>query len=231
MRINPGMSNGKYCMEVVSKFILSMPRSISLNEFCNEITVCVSSKYEQFGISKIQLMEHPENRMTASAIIYSAYWNQIWLVGDCQCLVNGTVHENPKPQEWRIAEKRSSFLRKEIARGTSIKEMQKHDLGRDHIIKDLVSCLPEQNIEYPVIDGFPIPNNEVKTIDVSNIHGEIVLASDGYPFLKPTLQESEDALRQQLDNDPLCIETFKATKGLMDGNKSFDDRSYIRFKI
>ena len=231
MRINPDMSNGRYCMKVVSEFVLTMPQKITLNEFCKDITVCIDSKYENFGISKSLLIDHPEDRMTASAIIYSAYWKQIWMVGDCQCLVNGTIHENPKPQEGRIAEKRSSFLRKEIARGTSVKQMQKHDLGRDHIIEDLVSCLTEQNIEYPVIDGFLIPTDKVKTIDVSKIRGEIVLASDGFPFLKPTLRESEDALRQQLDNDPLCIETFKATKGLMEGNRSFDDRSYIRFKI
>ena len=58
---------------------------------------------------------------------------------------------------------------------------------------------------------------------------EIVLASDGYPFLKPTLAESEAALANQIANDPQNISCFIATKGLVEGNKSFDDRTYIRF--
>ena len=59
----------------------------------------------------------------------------------------------------------------------------------------------------------------------------IVLASDGYPFLKPTLSESEEALEEQRRRDPLNITTFKATKAFRRGMNSFDDRSYIRFTV
>ena len=58
---------------------------------------------------------------------------------------------------------------------------------------------------------------------------EVVLASDGYPFLKPTLAASEAALVEQIANDPQNIRSFIATKGIVEGNKSFDDRTYIRF--
>ena len=88
-----------------------------------------------------------------------------------------------------------------------------------------------QNIDYPVIDGFEIPTSKVKGVKVNDDCGEIILASDGYPFLKPTLEDSEMALSRQLADDPLCIGTFKATKGLMDGNVSFDDRCYVRFTV
>ena len=57
---------------------------------------------------------------------------------------------------------------------------------------------------------------------------EIVLASDGYPRLMPTLRESEKELECLLAEDPLCIGDNIATKGLKVGQKSFDDRSYIR---
>ena len=70
----------------------------------------------------------------------------------------------------------------------------------------------------------------MRIIDACDCGQDIILASDGYPFLKPTLAESENALAAQLDSDPLCIRSFKATKGLASGNKSFDDRSYVRFK-
>ena len=31
-----------------------------------------------------------------------------------------------------------------------------------------------------------------------------------------------------LDTDPLCINEYLATKGVMEGNVSFDDRAYVR---
>jgi glycerophosphoryl diester phosphodiesterase len=59
----------------------------------------------------------------------------------------------------------------------------------------------------------------------------VVLASDGYPFLEPTLEASEHRLEWQRKNDPLNIGEFKATKAFSIGNNSFDDRAYIRFKV
>ena len=94
------------------------------------------------------------------------------------------------------------------------------------------AMLSGQNKSYTVIDGFPIYREGVKVVSLEKAVSspdEVVLASDGYPFLKPTLEESEEALAKQLANDPQNIETFIATKGLVEGNISFDDRTYIRF--
>ena len=86
------------------------------------------------------------------------------------------------------------------------------------------ACL-EQNAAYAVIDGFEIPMDKVKIVPSGT---EVILASDGYPYLAGTLEESEERLQKQLEDDPLCIYSFKATKGLMIGNISFDDRAYVR---
>ena len=58
---------------------------------------------------------------------------------------------------------------------------------------------------------------------------EVVLASDGYPKLFGTLEESEHYLQKVLAEDPLCISLNKQTKGLMVGNNSYDDRTFVRF--
>ena len=58
---------------------------------------------------------------------------------------------------------------------------------------------------------------------------EMVLASDGYPKLFGTLEESEHYLQKVLAEDPLCISLNKQTKGLMVGNNSYDDRTFVRF--
>ena len=58
----------------------------------------------------------------------------------------------------------------------------------------------------------------------------VVLASDGYPLLRPTLQQSEQDLDRLLKEDPQCCRLYESTKGLKPGNKSFDDRTYVRFQ-
>ena len=60
---------------------------------------------------------------------------------------------------------------------------------------------------------------------------EIVLASDGYPYLKESLEESERLLKAELTNNPLCDREYRSTKGKAEDNISFDDRTYIRFKV
>ena len=111
----------------------------------------------------------------------------------------------------------------------SAEEVRRHDEGRDQIINDIIASMHDQNKTYAVIDGTPIYINGVKVISVPE-DAEVVLATDGYPFLCDTLAESEERLRQLLVDDPLLISRYKATKAYMEGNRSFDDRTYIRFR-
>ena len=99
------------------------------------------------------------------------------------------------------------------------------------MIPTMIEVMKNQNITYAVIDGFPIPQQFVPVITLDFQPWEIVLASDGYPFLAPTLAETEALLEAQRQNDPLNIGKFKATKAFVEGNNSFDDRSYIRFTV
>ena len=125
------------------------------------------------------------------------------------------------------AAKRIAYIREHHLSESSILE---HDEGRDHIINDIIASMRLQNKTFSVIDGTPIYLRGVKRIPAENAH-EIVLATDGYPFLYPTLAESEAALKNLLTNDPCCMEIYQATKACMKGQQSFDDRAYLRFNI
>lgn len=217
-------------MELIKNYIVNIQKDIDLHGFCLGITRIIRSEYEKRGLDLERLKQNPTERLTASAIIYSHYRKQIWMIGDCQCMTNNTFHDNPKPQEQPLAGRRSAFLHDAIKKGMKIEDIQSDDPGRTFILHDLIESCKEQNIAYAVIDGFEIPYGKIKNVDIVDFDKEIILASDGYPLLKATLKESEHELARQLRDDPLCINSFKATKGLMKGNVSFDDRSYIRFK-
>lgn len=227
------MSNGHYCMELVRRYINEIPAETDIISFCGGITKYVKNVYEANGVDIERLKSHPEERLTASTVIYSVLRHQVWMIGDCQCLIDGKLHNNPKPRETVLAEKRASFLNNALINNKlTIKEvMSGTDPGRNFILNDLIDSCKWQNISFSVIDGFHIPVSHVKVIELPKDTKELVLASDGYPFLRPTLSESEKVLHEQLVSDPLCIKTFKATKGLKSGNKSFDDRSYVRLSI
>jgi glycerophosphoryl diester phosphodiesterase len=226
-RFNPDMSNGRLCMTLVRQLLNTMPADTPSERFCQDITANVRAVYLQAAADMEQLTNHPTERMAASAAIYSPARREVWLVGDCQCLVDEQFYDNPKPYEEPVAEMRAAYIRLQLMQGRPTSDFQKHDEGRDFVLPVLIDSCRYQNKTFSVIDGFSIPASKIRIIDVSQAR-EIVLATDGYPFLRSTLAESEHELAQLLAEDPLCIHRFKATKGLMQGNKSFDDRSYLR---
>ena len=240
--LNPDMKNGRYAMMLISEYIREeLKADASVDDFCQGVTAYIYNKvYEKLGVEE-RLKEHPEERLTASAILYSRTRNEVWMVGDCQAIIDGKLYENGKPYEQEIARKRVEL----IEQGLSPAEARKQ-------IEPLLieAMLSGQNQTYTVIDGFPIYREGVKVVALktkpvsSSIEtyfqeqtkpvsspNEVVLASDGYPFLKPTLAASEAALAEQIANDPQNIHSFIATKGIVEGNKSFDDRTYIRFSV
>jgi hypothetical protein len=265
--LNPDMKNGRYAMMLISEYIREeLKADASVDDFCQGVTAFIYNKvYEKLGVEE-RLKEHPEERLTASAILYSWTRNEVWMVGDCQAIIDGKLYENGKPYEEKIARKRVELIEQGLSPAEARKQIE------PLLIKAMLSG---QNQTYTVIDGFPIYREGVKVVSVSDsssVQGsvsssdsssvqdsvsssdscsvqdpvscsgsasasdtipssssEIVLASDGYPFLKPTLAASEAALAEQIANDPQNIRSFIATKGIVEGNKSFDDRTYIRF--
>ena len=249
--LNPDMKNGRYAMMLISEYIREeLKADASVDDFCQGVTAYIYNKvYEKLGVEE-RLKKHPEERLTASAILYSRTRNEVWMVGDCQAIIAGKLYENGKPYEEKIARKRVELIEQGLSSAEARKQIE------PLLIKAMLSG---QNQTYTVIDGFPIYREGVKVVSVSDScsvqdpvpasdsvpcsgsvsasgtisvsSSEIVLASDGYPFLEPTLAASEAALAEQIANDPQNIHSFIATKGIVEGNKSFDDRTYIRFSV
>ena len=227
MRMHPDMSNGQYCMTLVKEHISRMPAETDCTTFCQDVTRVVRTVYERAGTDMNLLTATPTERMAASTAVYSRARQEVWLVGDCQCMIDGVLYDNPKPYEEMIAKMRSAYIRLQLSQGRHVEDFQEHDAGRDFILPVLIDSCRWQNQTFAVIDGFDIPLDRVRVIDVSGAR-QLVLATDGYPELLPTLADSEAALARQLADDPLCIYRHKATKGMMRGRLSFDDRCYIR---
>ena len=92
-RFDPDMSNGRLCMTLVRQQLNNMPADTSCERFCHDITENVRAVYERAAADMELLTNHPTERMAASAAVYSPARREVWLVGDCQCLVDGQPYD------------------------------------------------------------------------------------------------------------------------------------------
>ena len=175
----------------------------------------------------------------ASIIAYVMDKKEIWSYGDCQCIVGNDYFSHQKVIDTVLANKRAAVIEKELAASDSTLNLSENDIGRNAIINDLLNQFNYENIHKFVGGndyGYPVLNGKTICEDMIVVHEVpkdtiVVLASDGYPALKPSLSESEEELEKLIETDPYCFKTYKSTKGLEDGCLSFDDRTYIRFLV
>ena len=184
-----------------------------------------------------ELKAEPGKRFTANGVIYSYARNEVWQVGDCQCIIGNLYSSNEKEIDAIMANARAVVNEVALLDGVTLKDLESHDPGREFIYPFLQkqallqNCPVEgQHFAFPVFDGFPVQMKQVNIFSVGDAE-EVVLSSDGYPHLYSTLRESECYLADILEKDPLCMRLYKSTKGVQKGNCSFDDRAYLRIKM
>ena len=146
-------------------------------------------------------------------------------------MVNGVLYSKPKRIDALLGEIRSVMIRCLLHSGYSEADLLHEDRARGMIIDLLKKQRFLENTDDPY--GYAVFScrggvPEVSITDVS-CGDEIVFASDGYPELCRSLAESEAKLKELTEKDPLMYRYTHMTKGVTDGNVSYDDRSYIRF--
>ncbi len=167
----------------------------------------------------------------ANVIVYNGYYQEVWSYGDCQGIVDGRVLDFSKEIDYINSTFRALHIENALLNGMTIEDIQENDIGRKAIEHALIMQYDFENKDcpfgYPVLNGLSFNEKMIKSIQVP-VGTEVILASDGYPNLKPTLEESEKSLEEVIKTDPLCFRQYKSTKGISKGNISYDDRTYWR---
>ena len=70
--LSPDMKNGRYAMVLISEFIRErLKAEASVDDFCQDVSSYIYNKvYKTLGMEE-RMKLHPEERLTASAIVYS----------------------------------------------------------------------------------------------------------------------------------------------------------------
>lgn len=231
-----GKTGGRVAAELVKATFDQLSPAATARQAVDIFTLAIKDLYERHGVLN-EVQAEPVQRAVACFVAISLVRREVWWVGDCQCRLDNELLLNEKGIDHITSQARSLFLASEIARGKSIEELRQHDTGRAFILPLLERQMTFQNNPaagqywYPVIDGFAVPDEGIRVHPLAEEIETIVLASDGYPSVKESLEESEQALQELLKDDPLLFRHYKSTKGVKEGNLSYDDRTYVRLRV
>ncbi|GHO59260.1 hypothetical protein [Ktedonobacter robiniae] len=231
-----GHTGGRIGATVIRDAFDSLPPEVTARQAVDQLTMALQQLYEQHTVVDV-MQADPVQRAVASFIAVSFFRREVWLVGDCQCLLNQEHIVNPKEVDRITSLARSLFLEAEIAQGKSLDQLRQEDTGRVFILPLLERQMIFQNNPsagqywFPVLDGFHVPDEGIRVLSLPEETTTIILASDGYPVLKETVASSEQALQDLLAEDPLLFRTYLSTKGVAAGNVSYDDRAYIKIRV
>lgn len=234
-----GKSLGRFAADTVAAALIDLPADITARAAMDSLTATLREQTELAAAKSGHDFSQDWFAPTTAALIYSKARREIWRVADSTFIVNGG-EPNMRffAQERTWCDLRRAWLQAQMVRGASEADLIADDQSWD-ILMPLIGALKvfansDHAMAHPygfgVINGSPVPDRYVEVFDAIDAR-EIIFASDGYPDVRATLAETEEALRRTIAQDPLMYKIHPQVKGVRQGWQSYDDRSYIRFTI
>lgn len=222
------VKSGVHAKDTIMNALTKMPYHFTGEQAIQYLTEQLKKEYSG------SIPEDIKERLQAVIIIFSAHRKEVWLYGDCQCIVNKKHYYKEMSIDIITTSARSLYLHMLLQEGKSINELLQNDYGRQYILplleKQAIFANSDHEFGYAVLDGCKFNLKLFTKIKVKS-GDKIIFASDGYPKLFETLAETEKSLKAVLKADPLLINDHKGFKALVPGYVSFDDRSYISFLV
>jgi hypothetical protein len=223
-----GRAGGRWAMEACRDAVRAFPPDIDAAAAAAALTGELAARLDR----TLPATDRP----SASVTVFSATRRELWQIGDVGFAYPGLPAGSGTPRK-RIdriaADFRAAFLAAEMAGGN--RPDRKTDPARP-VIRQLIARQGAlRNTTGPFgfagIDGTPVPTELLVVHPVPPGVTDLVIATDGYPQIAPTLAETEAVLARLLEADPWCVNELSGTKGVLEGQLSFDDRAYLRLRI
>ena len=228
-RMWDGLPGDVYASRVLSEAMNDVDLNITPISLISFLNNTIKKCYAEHGVSFEALP--PEERLQVSAVIYSMHRREVWGFGDCSVKINDKLYKHIRAGDKLLSDLRAFYTELYLLKNGIITDK---DPGREAILpllKEFPSMANQVGeFGYDVINGGDICTDRIVIYPVK-AGDRIILASDGYPELFDTIEETEKYLFHMLEKDHLCIHELRATKGVRMGNQSFDDRSYISFYV
>lgn len=228
---------GKIISDILVEAIPKLDCTMNCYETIDFLNNHIINVYKEKNIYE-KIVDDAANQPSASVIMYSKKYRQIWLIGDCMALYGDEILTNELEVDALYTKIRIMTLQYFLETGYTEEELLKNDLAKK-FVQNLSKNQPYLRnkrfygkYDYAVIDGFNRPDKElIKIVDVPEKVTRIVFTSDGYRQPFNTLKEAEEDLKKIREEDPLRYKTFPYERGFIPNQDGFDDRAYISFEI
>lgn len=240
-RLWDGMQGDVFISQFLQRCMEDLPPDCSAEEAVAWLNAQVAGVYRE---NQLDMQTIPvEEQLQAAIIIYSSYRHEIWSFGDCRLRINLVNYYHEKKIDRVLSDLRAFYMEINRLSGEKARtlitgidtEEEMCDIGRKAILPWLKAQMLLANTDYSfgydTISGMDniIPEH-VRVYSVQT-GDHIVMATDGYPELYDTLEESEQYLKTAIEKDPDCVSILRGTKGIRPGWESFDDRAYLSFVV
>lgn len=178
-----------------------------------------------------------DQRPSAAAVVFSLAARRVVVIGDGWVGIDGASRFYDHRFEAVVSEARRAITQAALASGRSVDELRRDDPGRRAVHELLVGEAALHNVDadgpyfYSCLDGRPVPRRLLAVVEVPDDARILCLASDGYPVLAGTWEESERALFADLEADPLRIGRHAGPKAVAPGAETFDDRTFLLLEL
>ncbi len=231
-------TNGVIAKNLLLNCLSNLAKDATSDEVFYALNQSIYRWYEDHDVTE-KVTADATLRPSAYIAMISRHHRQVWILGDCQALIDTIHYTKAKPIDSLMELNRVLLIEEALIQGYSQDELLANpEIIQDQLAKYMAHQASFQNqrvgvshFGYPTLDGFFEHYESILVVDLPRKPTEVVLASDGYPSLCSTLNESEERLKAIIENDPLLYTDYRSTKGVNRGYDSFDDRTYVRFWI
>ncbi len=228
---------GKIICDILLEAIPNLDNNFDCYQSIDFLNKYIIEFYKKHNIYE-EIYKDAANQPSASVIMYSKKYNQIWLIGDCMGMYGDNIIGGGLEIDELYTKIRAMTIEYLLSTGYTEEQLLEEDVAKK-FVQNLSKRQPyirnkiyNSKYDYVVIDGFNKPNkNLVKCVEIPNNIKEIVFVSDGYRKPFNTLKKSEEYLEYIKEVDPLCYKEFAYERGFYKNQESYDDRAYIRFEI
>lgn len=222
-----------YVAELLRQAMEHLPQESTAQEAIVFLNEQVRLAYQREGIDFSALP--PEEQLQASVIIYSAARREIWNFGDCKLRINMENYNHTKQADILLSNLRAFCMEAaRISGNVPTDSGEAEDYGRMKILPFLkeqpLFANTDYSFGYDVINGGNIRADHIRVYAIQK-GDHVVMATDGYPQLFDTLSECEAYLHDALQADRECMYLLRGTKGVRQGNESYDDRAFLSFVV
>ena len=226
-----GIGAARFVAQIGAEAIEKLPPDTTAQEAVTRMSEAVGK-----GLREITPNHAPSRPPCFVFVMYSAARRELWRVGDAQYLIDSQGRNPEMAVDEVVVKARQLVIHAHLLAGAKVETLRRDDPGRK-VIEPILELQTrfmnraDSPYGYGAISGSEVPAQFIEIINMPTEAREIVLASDGYPQVYPTLRESEAWLAHVLGRDPLLTELHVAAKGQRPGAASFDDRAYVRLEL